>query len=33
LRKSAATQKSEQLHARVVRSGETYMVLLFVSAR
>jgi ketosteroid isomerase-like protein len=28
-----STQKPEQLHARVVRGGETYMVLMFVSAR
>jgi ketosteroid isomerase-like protein len=28
-----ATPKPEQLHARVVRGGETYMVLMFVSAR
>jgi hypothetical protein len=28
-----STQKPEQLHARVLRGGETYMVLMFVSAR
>lgn len=28
-----STQKPEQLHARVLNGGETYMVLLFVSAR
>jgi ketosteroid isomerase-like protein len=30
---TASTQKPEQLHARVLRGGETYMVLMFVSAR
>jgi hypothetical protein len=28
-----STQKPEQLHARVLRGGETYLVLMFASAR
>ena len=28
-----STQTPEQLHARVLRDGDSYMVLMFVSAR